>query len=188
MMHHHTIGYFHIAWPAGVHYNHRVSPLKWAMIFEHKIYSGNLQGAQVKECGRYLHASVQSCFLKNEQIFAKNHSFDDYWKRWAQTDLTWLLTPWGLWDAANQVLKLLRGLILWEVQLLIPWKRNYCQRKGHSCLEDGPGYGRFYWTQSELTVKFFCLLKIILCNTTSAHLGVFFLTIVIPIEASGSSL
>ena len=62
---------------------------RWAMIFEHTMCSSNLQGTQVKETGRYLHASDLSLFLKRGQIFARDHFFGispvsiDGWKRWA---------------------------------------------------------------------------------------------------------
>ena len=64
---------------------------RWAMIFEHTMCSSNLQGTQVKETGRLLHASDLSLFLKRGQIFARDHSFGispvstDCWKRWANT-------------------------------------------------------------------------------------------------------
>ena len=63
---------------------------RWAMIFEHIMCSSNLQGTQVKETGRYLHASDLSLFLKRGQISARDHSFGISpvsidWKRWANT-------------------------------------------------------------------------------------------------------
>ena len=69
-------------------------PSRWAMIFERTMCSSNLQGTQVRETGRQLHASDLSLFLKRGQIFARDHSFGispvsiDCWKRWANTGPT----------------------------------------------------------------------------------------------------